>query len=217
MEVTSREGVPSGEVGETDERVHQGELARVIEFESGDAFAIRQPRGFRELAQLAAVDEGFEDVLLHREIAIGEPKYQALVSMPPVRFESLPRMIPERGIYLFSVGSQHLYVGRANGIRKRLQNHYRISGTHFTATFAALTDVMPETLRARLRAADCRPPETGRRRQPPRGRETPSTRPSLSAHRHRPRCAPRSRRLEDRRMTHARNEYIIPARSRITV
>jgi hypothetical protein len=65
-----------------------------------------------------------------------EPKYQALVSMQPVRFGSLPRVMPERGIYLFSEGAQHLYVGRTNGIRKRLQNHCRLSGTHFTATFA---------------------------------------------------------------------------------
>ena len=31
---------------------------------------------------------------------------------------------------------QHLYVGRTNGIRRRLQNHCRRSGTHYTATFA---------------------------------------------------------------------------------
>ena len=37
---------------------------------------------------------------------------------------------------MFSEGRQHLYVGRTNGIRRRLQNHCRISGTHDTATFA---------------------------------------------------------------------------------
>jgi hypothetical protein len=65
-----------------------------------------------------------------------EPQYQKLVSMPPVRFGALPQSIPERGIYLFSEGASHLYVGRTNGIRKRLQNHCRLSGTHFSATFA---------------------------------------------------------------------------------
>jgi hypothetical protein len=65
-----------------------------------------------------------------------EPKYSALLSMPPVRFGSLPKEIPVRGIYLFSEGATHLYAGRTNGIRKRLQNHCRLSGTHFTATFA---------------------------------------------------------------------------------
>ena len=65
-----------------------------------------------------------------------EPRFQALVAMQPVRYGSLPSAIPERGIYLFSEGHEHLYVGRTNGIRKRLQNHCRLSGTHFTATFA---------------------------------------------------------------------------------
>ena len=65
-----------------------------------------------------------------------EPKFQALITMPPVRFASLPKMVPERGIYLFSEGPEHLYVGRTNGIRKRLQNHCRLSGTQFMAAFA---------------------------------------------------------------------------------
>ena len=65
-----------------------------------------------------------------------EPKYRALLEMEPVRFGSLPKEIPERGIYVFSEGGQHLYVGRTNGIRRRLQNHCRLSGTHYTATFA---------------------------------------------------------------------------------
>ena len=37
---------------------------------------------------------------------------------------------------MFSEGGQHLNVGRINGIRKRLQNHCRRSGTHYIATFA---------------------------------------------------------------------------------
>jgi predicted GIY-YIG superfamily endonuclease len=65
-----------------------------------------------------------------------EPKFQTLVSMPAVRFGLLPSTMPERGIYLFSEGDRHLYIGRTNRIRKRLQNHCRQSGTHFTATFA---------------------------------------------------------------------------------
>jgi hypothetical protein len=44
--------------------------------------------------------------------------------------------MPERGIYLLSEGSQHLYVGRTNNIRRRIQNHARRSGTHNQATFA---------------------------------------------------------------------------------
>ena len=69
-------------------------------------------------------------------VASLEPKSRVLLEMEPVRFGSLPKEIPERGIYVFSEGGQHLYVGRTNGIRRRLQNHCRLSGTHYTATFA---------------------------------------------------------------------------------
>lgn len=65
-----------------------------------------------------------------------EPNFLALVGMEPVKFGQLPRDMPEGGIYLFSERGEHLYVGRTNGLRKRLQNHCRLSGTHFTATFA---------------------------------------------------------------------------------
>jgi len=50
-----------------------------------------------------------------------EPKYQALVSMHPVRFGSLPGVMPEPGIYLFSEGAQHLYVG----VRTAFANVYK--------------------------------------------------------------------------------------------
>lgn len=65
-----------------------------------------------------------------------EPQFRRLVAMTPVKYGSLPRHIPSRGIYLFSDGQRHLYVGRTNRLRQRLQNHCRPSGTHFTATFA---------------------------------------------------------------------------------
>lgn len=65
-----------------------------------------------------------------------EPSFQSLLAMRPARFAQLPSNVPLRGIYLFSEGNRHLYVGRTNGIKKRLQNHCRPSGTHFTATFA---------------------------------------------------------------------------------
>lgn len=56
--------------------------------------------------------------------------------MEPVTVATLPRDIPTSGIYLFSEGEQHLYVGRTNTIRKRLQNHCRPSSGHNSATFA---------------------------------------------------------------------------------
>jgi hypothetical protein len=65
-----------------------------------------------------------------------EPKRRALLEMAAVRYAALPRDVPTRGIYLFSEGERHLYVGRTNGLRKRLAGHCRPSSNHFTASFA---------------------------------------------------------------------------------
>jgi hypothetical protein len=65
-----------------------------------------------------------------------EPKFQSLIAMKAVRYAGLPSQMPERGIYLFSEGTNHLYVGRTNRIRRRLAGHCRPSSTHFSATFA---------------------------------------------------------------------------------
>ena len=65
-----------------------------------------------------------------------EPSFQRLMKMEPVTVATLPKDIPSAGIYLFSEGDQHLYVGRTNTIRKRLQNHCRLCSGHNSATFA---------------------------------------------------------------------------------
>jgi hypothetical protein len=76
MELPHGEGIAGCNLGEADQRVHHGELSWVIELEPRDAFAIREARGFRELPQLAAVDEGLEDVLLDGEIAVGDGRHR---------------------------------------------------------------------------------------------------------------------------------------------
>src|SRR5690554_2267452 len=65
-----------------------------------------------------------------------EPSFQRLLNMKPVTVATLPKEIPQSGIYLFSENGKHLYVGRTNTIRKRLQNHCRPSSRHNSATFA---------------------------------------------------------------------------------
>lgn len=65
-----------------------------------------------------------------------EPSFQSLMKMDPVTVATLPRDVPQAGIYLFSEGNKHLYVGRTNTIQKRLQNHCRPSSGHNSATFA---------------------------------------------------------------------------------
>ena len=65
-----------------------------------------------------------------------EPSFQRLIQMEPTTVATLPIETPLSGIYLFSEAEQHLYVGRTNTIRKRLQNHCRPSSGHNSATFA---------------------------------------------------------------------------------
>ena len=45
-----------------------------------------------------------------------EPSLKALLEMIPISGLHLPSDIPLRGIYLFSDGDEHLYVGRSNRI-----------------------------------------------------------------------------------------------------
>lgn len=65
-----------------------------------------------------------------------EPTFQKLIQMQPISAEKLPLTMPTRGVYLFSEGSQHLYVGRSNNIRRRIGLHCRPGSQHNQATFA---------------------------------------------------------------------------------
>jgi hypothetical protein len=58
------EGVAGGDVREAHERVHEGKLPRVIELEARDDCR------FRNFSQLAAINKGLQDVLLHVEIVV---------------------------------------------------------------------------------------------------------------------------------------------------
>lgn len=65
-----------------------------------------------------------------------EPSCQRLLAMTPVTPATLPRSIPKAGIYLFSEGDRHLYVGRTRNIRGRIARQSRPSATHRMAAFA---------------------------------------------------------------------------------
>jgi hypothetical protein len=54
------------------------------------------------------------------------PKFEALMKSPPVS-DRADVPAGTRGIYLFSDGPRHLYVGRSNDIRKRHRGHCRAS------------------------------------------------------------------------------------------
>lgn len=60
-------------------------------------------------------------------------KFEALMKMEPVTLAGLPKTVPKSGIYLFSEGDTHLYVGRSKSLRARLRYH---SGPADDAPFA---------------------------------------------------------------------------------
>lgn len=65
------------------------------------------------------------------------PAYERLIASIPFKFADLAgQSIPECGVYLLSEGERHLYVGRSDNIRKRLQNHCRAGATYLQAAFA---------------------------------------------------------------------------------
>jgi hypothetical protein len=64
------------------------------------------------------------------------PKLTQLLGMPPLRYGELPGNMPRSGVYLFSEGGTHLYVGRSNDLRGRHGRHCRPGATFRQAAFA---------------------------------------------------------------------------------
>jgi hypothetical protein len=61
--------------------------------------------------------------IFRRHVEQLHERFEALMQMEPVTLVSLPRTVPRSGIYLFSEGSHHLYVGRSKRLRDRLRYH----------------------------------------------------------------------------------------------
>ncbi len=72
VEFCSGKGAFGGDVGEAQQGVHQGQLPRMIELQTGNPFAVGEDRGLAELAELAAIDKGFENVLLNVEVVVDD-------------------------------------------------------------------------------------------------------------------------------------------------
>jgi hypothetical protein len=62
-------------VREAHQRVHEGKLPRVIELEARDALSGRGDCWFRKLSELAAINKGLQDVLLHVEIVVVDGRH----------------------------------------------------------------------------------------------------------------------------------------------
>jgi hypothetical protein len=90
-------------------------------------------------AARAATDDwelvGMNDVF-RQHIEALHPSFETLMLCPSFTFGTMPKQLPKAGIYLFSEGLNHLYVGRSNFIRRRLQQQCRISSGHNSAPFA---------------------------------------------------------------------------------
>ncbi len=69
-------------------------------------------------------------------VACVKEKCDALLASPKHTVATLPKRIPDAGVYLFSEAGCPLYVGRTNNLRKRIQYHTR--NNHNQATFAFL-------------------------------------------------------------------------------
>lgn len=64
------------------------------------------------------------------------PSFERLLNMHPVKIASLPKPLPEKCVYLFSEGKNHLYVGRTRRLRNRLRQHSIAGAQHNQAVFA---------------------------------------------------------------------------------
>jgi predicted GIY-YIG superfamily endonuclease len=67
------------------------------------------------------------------------PAYERLIAAKPFKFADLGKQVlPLKGIYLFSEGDKHLYVGRTNKLKQRLGQHCGDNTPHNQASFAFL-------------------------------------------------------------------------------
>ena len=68
-----------------------------------------------------------------------ESKYRALMQMAPIHaLQQIPSREPVSGVYMFSEGNKHLYVGRSKRIRARYSDHTRDASDMNSAPFAML-------------------------------------------------------------------------------
>ncbi len=68
MQLGRGEGAARSEMGKAHQGVHERQLPGIVEFQTGNAFAASQEARRGELTELAAVDEGLQDVLLGGEV-----------------------------------------------------------------------------------------------------------------------------------------------------
>ena len=78
-------------------------------------------------------------------IAHLKESFSALLAMPPLSPIGPWSGLPRKGVYLFSEGDLHLYVGRSSQIHKRIPHHHRTGSGYGQAPLA--TKLAVEALR----------------------------------------------------------------------
>jgi len=79
-------------------------------------------------------------------------KYEQLMAMKPVTMETPLHNTPEGGVYLFSEGASHLYVGRSKRqLNKRLRGHIRKSAEDSPLAFKLASEATGRIRRMNIR------------------------------------------------------------------
>lgn len=65
-----------------------------------------------------------------------QPSFELLLAAVPRVIETAPELAAAPGIYLFTEGDKHLYVGRTRNLRRRMRNHSSASAQPNQASFA---------------------------------------------------------------------------------
>jgi len=65
-----------------------------------------------------------------------QPSFERLITQKPRKSTKIPAGLANAGVYLFTEGDRHLYVGRSNNLRRRMQRHGSAGATHKQAAFA---------------------------------------------------------------------------------
>lgn len=77
------------------------------------------------------------DETFRQHVEALHPALERLAAAKPFKYPDLAKQVlPKRGIYLFTEGERHLYVGRSDSIANRLRLHCRASAMHNQASFA---------------------------------------------------------------------------------
>lgn len=69
-----------------------------------------------------------------KAVAAIEKKFNILLNARRYKVDALPKIMPSKGVYLFSKNEKAQYVGRTNNLKRRLRYHLR--DNHNQATFA---------------------------------------------------------------------------------